>query len=57
MEGYFLYKEPDNTNVMVKIRLSDSKWEVLEEKKVKGNEIEYKPLKCEKDYLKKRNEG
>lgn len=54
-EGYFLYKEHDNTNVMVHLKLNNSKWEVIDQKKKKGNNIEYKQIKCEREYLKKRN--
>jgi hypothetical protein len=56
LTAYFLYKEKDNTNVMVLLKLKDNKWEVVEKKREKGKEVKYIQVKCEKDYLKKRNE-
>jgi hypothetical protein len=56
LSTYILYKEKDNTNVMVLLKLKDKKWEVVEKKKTEGQEIKFNKLKCEKEYLKKRNE-
>ncbi|QOK30103.1 hypothetical protein IIE26_27450 (plasmid) [Cytobacillus oceanisediminis] len=56
LSAYFLYKKKDNTNVMVLLKLNDEKWEVVEKKETKGKEVKYKRVKCEKEYLKKRNE-
>ncbi|EKN70713.1 hypothetical protein BABA_04709 [Neobacillus bataviensis LMG 21833] len=56
LEAYLLYKQPDNTNVAVHLKLNNFKWEVVEKKKAKGNAITYKLLKCEKEYLKKKRE-
>jgi hypothetical protein len=56
LTAYFLYKEKDNTNVMVLLKLKDNKWEVVEKKREKGNDVKYIQVKCEKEYLKKRNE-
>lgn len=57
LTAYFLYKKKDNTNVMVLLKLNDDeKWEVVEKKETKGKEVKYKMVKCEKEYLKKRNE-
>ncbi|MBO0961137.1 hypothetical protein J1P26_15655 [Neobacillus sp. MM2021_6] len=56
LEAYLLYKQPDNTNVAVHLKLTNFKWEVVEKKKAKGNAINYKLLKCEKEYLKKKRE-
>lgn len=55
-EAYLLYKQPDNTNVAVHLKLNNFKWEVVEKKKEKGNAINYKLLKCEKEYLKEKKE-
>ena len=55
-EAYLLYKQPDNTNVAVHLKLNNLKWEVIEKKKEKGNAIEYKLLKCEKEYFKEKRE-
>jgi hypothetical protein len=55
LNGYFLYKETDNTNVMVKLKLENEKWVVVEKKEKSGKPIEYNKLKCEEEYLKKRN--
>ncbi|WP_226670539.1 hypothetical protein [Metabacillus litoralis] len=55
-EAYLLYKEPDYTDVMIHLELKGSKWEVIDQKKKKGNEIEYKQIKCEKEYIKKKKE-
>ncbi|WP_052737827.1 hypothetical protein [Bacillus sp. SA1-12] len=38
LTAYFLYKEKDNTNVMVLLKLKDNKWEVVEKKKTEGKE-------------------
>ncbi|NRD80016.1 hypothetical protein HPT25_22015 [Bacillus sp. BRMEA1] len=54
MESYFLYKTFDHTNVMIHLKLKGSQWEVIEQKKKKGNDIKYTLLKCEKEYLKKK---
>lgn len=51
--AYFLYKETTNTNVMVSLKLDEDRWIVIEEKRAKGNPIEYEQLKCEREYLKK----
>jgi hypothetical protein len=55
-EAYLLYKQPDNTNVAVHLKLSDLKWEVIEKKKKQGNAIKYQLLTCEKDYMKEKKE-
>ncbi|MFZ7943552.1 hypothetical protein [Neobacillus sp. 19] len=55
-EAYLLYKQPDNTNVAVHLKLNDLKWEVIEKKKKKGDAIKYKLLKCEQDYMKEKKE-
>ncbi|WP_160719153.1 hypothetical protein [Bacillus sp. USDA818B3_A] len=55
-EAYLLYKQPDNTNVAVHLKLTDLKWEVVSKKKKEGDSIPYKLLKCEKDYLKEKRE-
>jgi hypothetical protein len=52
-EAYVLYKLQDNSNIMIHLKLIDSKWKVVERKKKKGNEIKLKPLKCHQEYLKK----
>ncbi|MFE4524912.1 hypothetical protein ACFRCQ_22870 [Cytobacillus firmus] len=56
LSAYFFYKKKDNTNVMVLLKLTDEKWEVVEKKETKGKEVKYKRVECEKEYLKKRNE-
>ncbi|WP_332699372.1 hypothetical protein [Halalkalibacter lacteus] len=56
LTAYYLYKDKDNTNVMVLLKLKDKKWEIVEKKKTEGQEIKYNRLNCEKEYLKKRNE-
>ncbi|MCT8138306.1 hypothetical protein H1D32_11425 [Anaerobacillus sp. CMMVII] len=53
--AYFLYKETTNTNVMVRLKLEYDSWVVVEEKKVSGKPIELEQLKCEKDFLKMKN--
>lgn len=55
-EAFLLYKEIDDTNVMKHLKLEKGEWIVTETKKKPGKIVEYKPLQCEKDYLKKRNE-
>ncbi|MEH7119577.1 hypothetical protein V7128_19485 [Neobacillus vireti] len=55
-EAYLLYKQPDNTNVAVHLKLSDLKWVVVGKKKKDGNIVHYKLLKCEQEYLKKKRE-
>ncbi|PLS07284.1 hypothetical protein [Neobacillus cucumis] len=55
-EAYLLYKQPDNTNVAVHLKLADFKWDVVGKKKKEGNPVHYKLLKCEKEYLKKKRE-
>ncbi|WP_462410318.1 hypothetical protein [Neobacillus sp. Marseille-QA0830] len=55
-EAYVLYKEHDNTNVMVHLKLKDKKWSVTDRKKKQGNQIQYEILPCEKEYLKKKKE-
>ncbi|MFB5248802.1 MULTISPECIES: hypothetical protein [Bacillus cereus group] len=56
LEAFLLYKEIDDTNVMKHLELEKGAWIVTETKKKQGKIVEYKPLQCEKDYLKKRNE-
>ncbi|OQR57108.1 hypothetical protein [Bacillus sp. CDB3] len=56
LEAFLLYKEIDDTNVIKHLKLEKGEWIVTETKKKKGEIVEYKPLQCEKDYLKKRNE-
>lgn len=56
LEAFLLYKEIDDTNVMKHLELEKGTWIVTETKKKQGKIVEYKPLQCEKDYLKKRNE-
>lgn len=57
-EAFLLYKEKDNINVMKYLNLDVEKgeWIVIETKKKKGKKVKFKPLQCEKEYLKKRNE-
>ncbi|WP_377865249.1 hypothetical protein [Bacillus sp. R86525] len=55
-EALLLYKEIDDTNVMKRLSLEKGEWIVTETKKKQGKIVEYKPLQCEKDYLKKKNE-
>ncbi|MBK5488336.1 hypothetical protein JFT95_12765 [Bacillus sp. TH17] len=55
-EAFLLYKEIDDTNVMKRLNLEKGEWIVTETKKKQGEIVEYRPLQCEKDYLKKRNE-
>lgn len=55
-EAYLLYKQPDNTNVAVHLKLNNIKWKVIEKKEEKGNAISYKLLKCEKEYLQEKRE-
>ncbi|MGU3369653.1 hypothetical protein [Bacillus mycoides] len=55
-EAFLLYKEIDDTNVMKRLNLEKGEWIVTETKKKQGKIVEYRPLQCEKDYLKKRNE-
>ncbi|MEH7415284.1 hypothetical protein V7266_08395 [Neobacillus drentensis] len=55
-EAYLLYKQPDNMNVSVHLKLTDLKWVVMEKDKKEGNSVPYKLLKCEKEYLKKKRE-
>ncbi|MBE7103939.1 hypothetical protein FT637_13045 [Bacillus cereus] len=56
LEAFLLYKEIDDTNVIKHLELEKGEWIVTETKKKPGKIVEYKPLQCEKDYLKKRNE-
>ena len=56
LEAFLLYKEIDDTNVMKRLKLEKGEWVVTETKKKQGKIVEYKPLQCEKGYLKKRNE-
>ena len=37
--GYLLYKEEDGTNVMVKLRRSDSSWDVVSTRRVSGERM------------------
>ncbi|MEB9505010.1 hypothetical protein P4J13_13805 [Bacillus anthracis] len=57
-EAFLLYKEKDNINVMKHLNLDVEKgeWVVIKTKKKKGKKVKFKPLQCEKDYMKKRNE-
>ncbi|ASZ17354.1 hypothetical protein CK938_12450 [Bacillus cereus] len=57
-EAFLLYREKDNINVMKHLNLDVEKgeWVVIKTKKKKGKKVKFKPLQCEKDYLKKRNE-
>lgn len=57
-EAFLLYREKDNINVMKHLNLDVEKgeWVVIKMKKKKGKKVKFKPLQCEKDYLKKRNE-
>ncbi|MGH0944920.1 hypothetical protein ACQVTS_27750 [Bacillus mycoides] len=55
-EAFLLYKEIDDTNVMKRLNLEKGEWIVTETKKKQGKIVEYRPLQCEKDYQKKRNE-
>lgn len=52
LEAFLLYKEIDDTNVMKHLKLEKGEWVVTETKKKQGKMVEYKPLQCEKDYLK-----
>ena len=56
LEAFLLYKEIDDTNVIKRLELEKGEWIVTETKKKQGKIVEYRPLQCEKDYLKKRNE-
>ena len=51
-EAFLLYKEIDDTNVMKRLNLEKGGWIVTETKKKQGKIVEYRPLQCEKDYLK-----
>ncbi|THE13658.1 hypothetical protein E1I69_07020 [Bacillus timonensis] len=55
-EAFVLYKDPDNNDVMIHLKLIGTIWGVIDQKKKKGNEIEYKEMKCEKKYFKKKKE-
>ncbi|MCQ6276374.1 hypothetical protein JMM81_15775 [Bacillus sp. V3B] len=37
--GYLLYKELDGTNVMIKLRRSDTSWDVVSSRKVNGDRL------------------
>lgn len=52
--AYFLYKETNNTNVMVHLILENERWKVVEGKRLLGKPIEYSVLKCEEPLLKNR---
>jgi len=56
LEAFLLYKQPDNMNVAVHLKLNNFKWEVIGKEKKIGNAVDYKLLKCEKEYLKKKRE-
>ncbi|EJS69367.1 hypothetical protein CN425_09575 [Bacillus cereus] len=56
LEAFLLYKEIDDTNVIKHLELEKGEWIVTETKRKPGKIVEYRPLQCEKDYLKKRNE-
>ncbi|GHH96740.1 hypothetical protein AM1BK_02830 [Neobacillus kokaensis] len=55
-EAYLLFKKPDHTNVAVRLKLTNSKWELNYIKESEGKPIRFTLLKCEKDYLQKKNE-
>ncbi|MEI5891720.1 hypothetical protein DXB51_17735 [Bacillus cereus] len=57
-EAFLLYKEKNNINVMKRLNLDVEKgeWIVIKTKKKKGKKVKFKPLQCEKDYMKKKNE-
>jgi hypothetical protein len=55
-EAYVLYKDHDNNDIMIHLKLNGTIWVVIDQKKKKGNEIEYKLIKCEKEYLEKKKE-
>lgn len=48
-EAYSLYKDPDNSDVMIHLKLKGYKWEVMERRKKKGNDIQYEKINCEKE--------
>lgn len=55
-EAYFLYKQSNNENVMIHLKLVDNNhWEVVDQSKKMGKKVPFKQLACEKEYLKKRN--
>lgn len=54
-EAFLLYREVDDSNVMVHFKLKDKKWVVVEKKRKSGKPINFKLTKCEKEYIKKRN--
>ncbi|PGR45416.1 hypothetical protein COC57_19285, partial [Bacillus thuringiensis] len=40
----------------LKLDVEKGEWLVIKTKKKKGKKVKFKPLQCEKDYMKKRNE-
>lgn len=56
-EAYVLYQEQDNLNVIIHLNLKGNKWEVVERKKKKGNEVKLPPLKCHQEYLKEKRKN
>lgn len=48
-ETYVLYKDLDNTDVMIHMIRMGSKWEVIEQQQKKGNNIQYEKINCEKE--------
>lgn len=54
--AYVLYKQPNNMDVAVHLKLSNYEWVVVEKKKKEGNAIPYKLLKCEREYLKEKRD-
>lgn len=40
--GYFLYKKPDGTNVMIKMKPSDKKWDIITQREVPSKITEWK---------------
>lgn len=39
--GYFLYKESDGTNILIKMKPGKDRWEIVEQKREKGTVIEW----------------
>ena len=53
-EAFLLYKEKDNINVMKRLKLDVEKGMArYKNEKKKGKKVKFKPLQCEKDYLKR----
>ncbi|MGM7701886.1 hypothetical protein ACSVDE_09145 [Pseudalkalibacillus sp. Hm43] len=53
-EAYLLYKQLNNTNVMIHLKLNGSKWVEINRDKKSGNYIEFQKLKCETKYMKEK---